>query len=681
MRILITIALFTVFGCSDTEENFSSLDTSSPSILEVDYSLLEDVQIIDIVIPDAYIDPCTRVTSSQDIFCECKPECCQTQMWYCPPSGLGITAAEVTMNICDDDFSICDRSIDLSCPPNEVLSRSSCNTVLECPPGIDNRITITVQCEIEGVRGEQEILCTKGDITYGECVICEPEEERCNYQDDDCDGITDENQRNVCDSCGPIPAEVCDNIDNDCNGETDEDLIRECNTLCERGFEVCQAGNWISCTAKRPVEEACDGADNDCDGRIDEGLECLCNEEDVGALIPCAEDPLLCGQGFKTCECANDDCLEYVMTPCAALCNYIPTPGRPCDINVGMIVHQEECNNFDEDCDQLIDENLTQECYTGDPELLFTGVCTPGNAICRQGAWGNELNGTFQIGVCLDEVLPSREICDGADNDCDGEVDYGDSIRDTDILFIVDWSGSMDEEIEAVRISLSRFAQQFAAEEVLQWGLIIGPKEAIARNVESVVRVIDISPFDQFLAAFAALGNEGMDTGMEMLKDAIYFSIRNITANRSIDIAAAEWHPQVVANPPKERFSISWRNNAQRIVVVFSDERPQSFLVPAITNDKLVDALRGTIDLKLYAFVAEDRDGDAWIDIILAGRGNRFLLTSNAVEMYNNLMSIIDDACLPPQNEDQAMMCLPLNKELLLHSSPRFMPAKLNTSR
>ncbi len=649
-------------SCSDASQ-ISINENKNNRILgdmQTDNSL--DAFIIDWKQIDSYLNPCQSITSSSENFCNCKPECCQTQMWYCPPNGLGVSAAEIVMNICDDDFRVCDRARDLTCSPNEVLSRSDCNTVLECPPGIENDITITVQCEIEGVQGEQEILCTKGDISYGECVICEPEEERCNYLDDDCDGEIDENQRNVCGACGPVPAESCDNIDNNCDGETDEDLIRECNTLCERGFEVCQAGSWISCTARRPIEENCDGADNDCDGRVDEELECLCSQEDVGILVPCTEPPLLCGQGFKTCECADESCIEYIMTPCTALCNHIPTPpGQICDINIGMIVQQEECNNFDEDCDQLVDENLIQDCYTGNPDLLFTGVCVPGSAICQTGAWGNELNGVFQIGVCLDEVLPSPEICDGSDNDCDGEVDYGDNIRDTDILFIIDWSGSMDEEIEAVRISLARFAQQFAAENVLQWGLIIGPKESI-RNVESLIRVKNISPFEQFLAAFAALGNEGMDTGKEMLKDAIYFSIESITANRTVDVAAANWPFQVNSSPIKERFSISWRNNAQRIIIVFSDEEPQSFLQPNITDAKLIEALRGTIDFKLYVFVPEDRDGDEWEDIILAGRGDRFRLTSNAVNMYNDLMTIIDDACLPRENQ-MGMIRLKRNKK------------------
>ena len=61
-----------------------------------------DIPIIEFTEPDAYVDPCSDISSSSDNFCQCQPQCCQTQMWYCPPNGLGVTAAEVIMNICDE---------------------------------------------------------------------------------------------------------------------------------------------------------------------------------------------------------------------------------------------------------------------------------------------------------------------------------------------------------------------------------------------------------------------------------------------------------------------------------------------------------------------------------------------------------------------------------------------------
>jgi len=372
--------------------------------------------------------------------------------------------------------------------------------------------------------------------------------------------------------------------------------------------------------------------------------------------MPCSEPPLLCGQGFKTCECIDPGCTEMRVTDCAALCTYVPIPEPPiCDPRVGIVLEQEECNNFDEDCDQQIDEELRQACYTGPPETLLVGVCVPGGVYCDRGAWGNDGDNGFEPGYCLGEITPQEEICDGADNDCDGVVDYGEEIRETDILFIIDWSGSMDDEIEAVKIALNRFATHFAAEEPLQWGLIVGPKAfPNVLNHETLVLVSNIAPFDQFLASFAALGNEGMDTGNEMLLDAIYLAVRNISAAANVDIANTVWSGNTGSIPEKENFTVNWRPTSDRIVIVFSDEEEQSFLrevadprspVRPITRQIVEDVVAAGIGLKLYTF--STLLNGRWDNIAMASGGTDFRLTSNAISMYNDLMSIIDEACLP----------------------------------
>ena len=355
------------------------------------------------------------------------------------------------------------------------------------------------------------------------------------------------------------------------------------------------------------------------------------------------------------------------VTDCAALCTYLPGPPHDnCDPRVGIALQQEECNNFDEDCDQAIDEGLRQACYTGEPETLFVGVCVPGEVYCDRGAWGNDREGMFEPNYCLGEVTPQEEICDGADNDCDGVIDYGEEIRETDILFIVDWSGSMDQEIEAVKIALNRFATHFAAEEPLQWGLVIGPKEfnhAAGQQDETLVLVSDIAPFNQFLASFAALGNEGMDTGSEMLLDAVYLAARNISPAANVDIASTVWWRNTGSRPEKENFNINWRPTSDRIIIIFSDEEEQTYLRDInepegpqrpITEALVEDVVRAGVNLKVYAFSSGGGFGAQprfWEDIASAGNGSLFDLTSNAVSMYNDLMSIIDEACLPREAE------------------------------
>lgn len=726
-RVLFLLTLFLLASCEDktsvTNQGGGTDDSSRLILGASDAGHEADVYVLDWQPPPPPPEPeltreerCAQTTVQESqAYCQCFPDCCDTQRWYCPPNPRQtIDVMQVVVEVCDENRIPCVFGEDPECPPPEIISQSECYTQWECPPGTSGEFIRWFECQLEdGTLGRQQIICDKGSLRHLPCRPCDPEscdgedndcddlvdegffpcetlcgegigicvegevvdcnaespdEERCNFEDDDCDGEIDEGQRNVCDLCGPVPADICDGEDNDCDGLTDEELVRECETPCGRGIETCDGGNWISCTATQPTDEECDGEDNDCDGQVDEQLECLCTIDDVGNLQPCSEPPLICGQGFKTCECVDPECTEMRMTECAALCQYVPIPEPPvCDPRVGIALQQEECNNFDEDCDQAIDEDLTQACYTGEPETLLVGVCIPGEVYCQRGVWGNDRNNRFEPGFCLGEITPQEEICNGADDDCDGVVDYGEEIRETDILFIVDWSGSMDQEIEAVRIALNRFATHFAAEEPLQWGLIVAPKEAPRGSDELLVLVSDIAPFDQFLGAFAALGGEGMDTGSEMLLDAIYLAIRNISGAANVDIASTTWWRNTGSIPPKGIFNINWRPTSERIVIVFSDEVEQSYLRDIndpegpnrpITKAIVEDAARAGINLKVYAFSDGGGFGAQprfWESIALAGNGSLFDLTSNAVSMYNDLMSIIDEACLP-RGEDQGAM-------------------------
>ena len=75
-----------------------------------------------------------------------------------------------------------------------------------------------------------------------------------------------------------------------------------------------------------------------------------------------------------------------------------------------------------------------------------------------------------------------------------------------------------------------------------------------------------------------------------------------------------------------------------------------------ITKPVVVDAIRAGIKLKVYAFSGGGWAGrpDFWTDLSLAGNGTNFELTSDALSMYNDLMSIIDEACLP--RDEQASL-------------------------
>ncbi len=95
-----------------------------------------------------------------------------------------------------------------------------------------------------------------------------------------------------------------------------------------------------------------------------------------------------------------------------------PDSGRP----PRACAPEEACETpFDEDCDGLVDEGCgcrqaEKACYTGDPrDLDAAGACRAGVQSCQLEFYG----------PCEGQVLPTAEICNGLDDDCDGVTDEG----------------------------------------------------------------------------------------------------------------------------------------------------------------------------------------------------------------------------------------------------------------
>ena len=108
--------------------------------------------------PDVYVDPCLDATSSSENFCECQLGVAKHSNGTAP-TGLGVNALDVVMNVCDDNFVPCDRSTNFNCPPNEVPG--DLVGLFLSAPNLNNDIVLTVRCEIEGVEGTQRIICSK----------------------------------------------------------------------------------------------------------------------------------------------------------------------------------------------------------------------------------------------------------------------------------------------------------------------------------------------------------------------------------------------------------------------------------------------------------------------------------------------------------------------------------------
>jgi hypothetical protein len=157
--------------------------------------------------------------------------------------------------------------------------------------------------------------------------------------------------------------------------------------------------------------------DSDCPGG-----ECVTLVDGDSAFCsnPCADDSD-CPEGFECLLLADsgDDAVQRCVP--SDLCidadgdAFGVGPGcrgRDCDDSSDDInpAADEVCDGVDQDCDERVDENPLDErrpCNTG-----FAGRCDSGTTVCNEGL----LN-------CEPTAEVSVELCDGVDNNCDGGVD------------------------------------------------------------------------------------------------------------------------------------------------------------------------------------------------------------------------------------------------------------------
>ncbi len=300
-----------------------------------------------------------------------------------------------------------------------------------------------------------------GDCDDQDAMVSPTAHERCNAEDDDCDGLLDfviaagdfedDDGDGVPDAlCGAVDAdcddadpfagtaatpEICDGRDNDCDTRTDEgtasvpwyadldgdrygddaSVIMSCEILAGRVRRGGDCDDTVASTRPSGVD-ACGGSpniDDDCDGMVDEGG----NRVTVYADL----DGDGWGAGPATMACQADARTSTMPGDC---------DDTDFDVSPDAIDDCASQAGVDDDCDMAIDETTTPRIFYADADGDGHGAGAPMSG-CAQPP------GTSTTNDDCDDADRSRnpEVPDdcgtrlGVDDDCDVSVDEALALR------------------------------------------------------------------------------------------------------------------------------------------------------------------------------------------------------------------------------------------------------------
>lgn len=241
-------------------------------------------------------------------------------------------------------------------------------------------------------------------------------------------GDCDDNEPDV----NPNGVEVCNRVDDDCNGVTDDEDLPGCNTYYidyDRDGWGDEFDAKCYCEPTLPYDALIIGDCDDASPAVHPYATERCNDRDDNCdLITDPEGSDGCAQfhrdedkdGFalKTqYRCLCKPVFPYTNAEALGDCNDTNDEVHP-----GA---QEVCNLLDDDCDGFTDETGATTCVTYYFDYDRDGYGVEGQTACTCGPVPPY--DAYHSGDCLDwdsDVFPGAEdVCNGKDDNCDGVTD------------------------------------------------------------------------------------------------------------------------------------------------------------------------------------------------------------------------------------------------------------------
>jgi Putative metal-binding motif len=252
-----------------------------------------------------------------------------------------------------------------------------------------------------------------GSLLLGLLVYCSPSTDAPTTPDDGGVGVCDDSGANC--PCDPSKFKLPVDCYTGPKGTSGKGA-------CKAGKRTCTgAGITTDCVDQvTPSTEVCDYLDNDCNGIVDDvpGTSALSPEAGGAPLVDTCQAPS-CDPSFSD---AGIGCYNGTERNVCKAGTKVCGAGRQltCQPFVGIVPQAEQCNGWDDDCNDSVDDGLDNmgKCDV-DPEA---GVFMPDGGPVL-GECVHSTQHCWDGGAACPAGDPVPEKCDGLDNDCNGKSD------------------------------------------------------------------------------------------------------------------------------------------------------------------------------------------------------------------------------------------------------------------